>query len=401
MRHLLLSLTVTGLLFLIACGNSSAQSSDDGSAAATFEPVFDGLSFVSRPLLLIPGPETDQQRLYIVEQVGRITSFPNEPNVAENQQRLVLDISEKVRNPIRGVGLRGGNEEGLLGFAFHPQVSDNQRVFLHYSADDPRRGVVSEWTLQSDGTVDPDSEKVLLEVEQPWSNHNGGHIEFGPDGYLYITLGDGGSGGDPHGNGQDTSTLLGSILRIDVDHTENDKPYAIPDDNPFVDDPDARDEIYAYGLRNVWRFSFDPETGDLWAGDVGQNAWEEIDIIEKGGNYGWNAREGFHAFRGGEKTEDMIDPVHEYDRQAGVSVTGGYVYRGDDVPELQGAYIFGDFGSGTIWMLRYDRESEEVTEHQRIGRVSQLASFGVDHDGELYICSFEGGGRIYQMMPAE
>lgn len=388
------------ILSILASDDGRAQSEAADSPVA-FEPTFEGVSFVRRPLLLIPGPETDEQRLYAVEQIGRITSFPNEPDITEDDQRIVLDIREKVRNPIRGIGLDGGNEEGLLGFAFHPQARNNQRVFLHYSTNDPRRGVISEWTLRSDGTIDPDSEQVLLEVEQPWSNHNGGHIEFGPDGYLYITLGDGGSGGDPQNNGQNKSTLLGSILRIDVDDTENGKPYAIPDDNPFVDDPDARPEIYAYGLRNVWRFSFDPETGDLWAGDVGQNDWEEIDIIAKGGNYGWNAREGFHPFRGGEKTDEMIDPVHEYGREAGISVTGGYVYRGSDIPEMQGAYVFGDFGTGTVWMLRYDHDREQVTEHRRIGQVPQLASFGVDHDGELYACSFQGGGRIYRMVPAE
>ncbi|MFW6060824.1 MAG: PQQ-dependent sugar dehydrogenase, partial [Phycisphaeraceae bacterium] len=342
MRHLLPALAV--LLTLIACDLSSAQPARDD---VTFEVAFENLRFDRRPLLLIPGPEADEQRLYVVEQVGRITSFPNNPDVTEDQKRLVIDISEQVRSPVRGSGRRGGNEEGLLGFAFHPDARENRRVFLHYSAaDDPRRNVLSEWTLRDDGTIDPDSEKILLEVEQPWGNHNGGHIAFGPDdGYLYITLGDGGSAGDPHNNGLNTGTLLGAILRIDVDRAENDKPYAIPEDNPFVNDPDARDEIYAYGLRNVWRFSFDPETGNLWAGDVGQNAYEEIDLIVNGGNYGWNAREGFHAFRGGEKTDDMIDPVHEYSRGDGVSVTSGYVYRGSDVPQLRGAYIFGDYGS--------------------------------------------------------
>lgn len=400
MKHLLLIAAMVAVLGTLACERSMAQT----DAEVTFEVAFENLTFEDRPLLLLPGPEADERRLYVVEQIGRITSFPNDPAVGEDQTRLVLDISEQVRSPVAGGGRRGGNEEGLLGFAFHPDVEHNRRVFLHYSAaDNPRRGVISEWTLRADGTIDPESEHILLEVEQPWGNHNGGHIEFGPDdGYLYITLGDGGSGGDPLNSGQDTSTLLGNILRIDVDHQEEGRPYAIPADNPFVDDSEARDEIYVYGLRNVWRFSFDPETGAIWAADVGQNAWEEVNVIEQpGGNYGWNIREGTHDYDpDGRSDRDLIDPIHEYPNpQDGVSITGGYVYRGEAVPAMQGAYIFGDYGHGTIWMLRYDPEAEEVTEHEEIGHVPQLPSFGLDHEGELYACSFDG--QIYKMRPAE
>src|SRR5690606_27821791 len=247
----------------------------------------------------------------------------NDRGVGRDEVFVALDITGKAR--------RRNNEEGLLGLAFSPDWQRTHEVFLHYSASDPVRNVLSRWTMDPQTLrIDPDSERVILEVEQPWGNHNGGHIDFGPDGYLYVTLGDGGAGGDPHNNGQNKTTLLGAILRIDVTEPQS-GTYDVPADNPFVDDPDAAPEIWAWGLRNVWRFSFDPETGLLWAGDVGQNKYEEIDIITKGGNYGWNIREGFHAFRRGaegRKTPDLIDPVLEYDRQAGISVTGGYVYRG-------------------------------------------------------------------------
>ncbi len=392
----------TCLLTLVACGDTQAQSASQ-APAVSFEVAFKNLQFDKRPLLLLAGPETDEHRLYVVEQVGRVTSFPNKPDVKQSQLRQVIDISDKVRSPVAGAGQHGGNEEGLLGMAFHPDFKTNHYVYLHYSAaQGQRRNILSRWTMRSDGTLDPDSEKIILEVKEPFANHNGGHIVFGPtpeeDGYLYITLGDGGSGGDPHNNAQDKSTLLGSILRIDVDHQQNNKPYAIPKDNPFVGDTHARPEIYAYGLRNAWRFSFDPETKQLWAGDVGQNKWEEIDLIKKGGNYGWNIREGLHDYRpNGRSKSNLIDPIHEYGHDTGVSVTGGYVYRGKNIPAMQGAYIFADFGRGTVWMLRY--EDGKVTEHRQIGRVPGPSSFGTDHANELYVCCFDG--RIRKMVPAQ
>ena len=277
-----------------------------------------------------------------------------------------------------------GWEEGLLGLALSPH--NERRLFVHYSAANPRRSVVSRFSFSS--SADPDSELVILEVEQPYPNHNGGQLAFGPDGYLYIGLGDGGSGGDPQRNGQDTSTLLGTILRIDVSDATAEQPYAIPPDNPFADGG-GRPEIWAYGLRNPWRFSFDRETGDLWAGDVGQNRWEEIDVIQRGGNYGWNAMEGNHCFRPPDncRQEGMIPPVWEYPLEDDAcSVIGGYVYRGAAIPWLTGVYVYGDFCTGQVFGLRYNDGA--VAEHKLLADAGlRIASFGQDNDGELYLLS--------------
>jgi quinoprotein glucose dehydrogenase len=302
----------------------------------------------------------------------------------------------------------GHNEEGLLALAFHPKYAENGRLFVYYAAKDPRRTVLSEFRVSADNrdAADPASEKVILEVEQPWGNHEGATVLFGPDGFLYVSYGDGGSAGDPHNNGQNLGTLLGSIIRIDVDRSEDGRAYAIPADNPFVGRNGARGEIWAYGLRNVWRMSFDRETGDLWAGDVGQDRWEEIDLITKGGNYGWRVREGMHAFRGGEaEGREFIDPVVEYSHREGLSVTGGYVYRGSEHPKLRGVYLYADYVTGKVWGLRYENGSVAANGEILVSnRRYFVSSFGEDESGELYVCAFEhldgrGGseGRIYRV----
>jgi glucose/arabinose dehydrogenase len=245
----------------------------------------------------------------------------------------------------------------------------------------------------------PDSEEIILEVPQPFSNHNGGALIFGPDGYLYVGLGDGGSRGDPRGNDQNTGTLLGSILRLDVDGVAGDRNYAIPPDNPFVGDPDSRDEIWAFGMRNPWRISFDRQTDDLWAGDVGQNVWEEVDVIVAGGNYGWNVTEGAHCYRPSTNcaTGGLIPPVQEYDHGSGCSITGGYVYRGEALPSLAGVYLYADFCSGRIWGLRYEDGAATVT--REIANTGlPIASFGEDAAGELYVLAFDGG--VYRVVAA-
>ena len=249
-----------------------------------------------------------------------------------------------------------GFEEGLLGLAFDPDYSDNGYFYVYYSAANPRRSVISRFSVSENPNVaDPNSEFIILEVAQPFSNHNGGQVAFGPHGNLYIGLGDGGSGGDPQGHGQNTSTLLGSILRIDVTGTSDGRNYLIPPDNPFVDVPDARHEIWAYGLRNPWRFSFDPMNDTLWLGDVDQNAWEEFDIIGRGVNYGWNIMEGLHCYPSGADCDPtgLEPPIIEYPNpEEGCSTTGGYVFLGRGMPSLVGAYVYGDYCSGNIWGLR-------------------------------------------------
>jgi glucose/arabinose dehydrogenase len=374
---------------IAACDTQAAEGPVDTEVA------YPNLRF-ERPLYFA-APPNDGNNVFVVEQRGMIYQFPNRRGVDPDQKSVVLDIRQIVRSPEDD---NGNNEEGLLGFAFHPDFENNHKIYLDYTAyRGDRRNVISEWQYNPEtGRIDPDSERVLMEIDQPFWNHNGGHLAFGPEGYLYITKGDGGSAGDPKEAGQDRSTLLGKILRIDVDHKENGKPYAIPDDNPFVDMADARPEIYAWGLRNVWRFSFDSKTGALWAGDVGQNKYEEINVVVNGGNYGWDIREGFHPFEGDEEPKtELIDPVHEYPREDGLSVTGGYVYRGEAIPELKGVYVFADYAKPNVWGLEYN--GEEVTAHQKIAVVPRVASFGVDRAGELYACSFDG--RIYKFVPSE
>lgn len=289
------------------------------------------------------------------------------------------------------------DERGLLGMAFHPQFSKNGKFYLYYSAPAANAGrgknhksVISEFRVAKpgDNTASLSTRRTVMEFDQPESNHNGGDIIFGPDGYLYIATGDGGGGGDRHGstgNGQNLGSLLGKILRINV----NNDPYSIPADNPFVKTDGVRKEIWAYGLRNPWRISFDKSTKKLWTGDVGQNKYEEVDIITKGGNYGWRIMEGYHEFNvpaGADKSK-LIDPVHEYDHDDGISITGGYVYRGKAIPALQGRYVFGDY-NGKTWTLaqkgnKWERSDLEL-ENRPEGNV-QLLSWGQDEAGEIYM----------------
>ena len=322
----------------------------------------------------------------VTEQSGRIwvSDGLHPDNVAVS---LFLDVTDRVSSR--------GSEEGLLGLALDP--TNQRHLYLYYSASDPRRSLVSRFTISPDGfAADPDSELVILEVAQPYSNHNGGQLAFGPDGYLYVGLGDGGSAGDPQGNGQDTSTLLGSILRIDVSQATPEQPYAIPPDNPFANGG-GRGEIWAYGLRNPWRFSFDQDTGELWAGDVGQNRWEEIDLIRPGGNYGWNVLEGSHCFspRNNCPRAGMMPPVWEYSLDGEpCSVIGGHVYRGPAIPWLRGAYVYGDFCSGKVFGLRYI--DGEVVEHRQLANTDlRIMSFAEDNEGELYLLSQKSG--VYRL----
>ena len=334
-------------------------------------------------------PDDGSDRLFLTLQPGRIMVFPNDQGVAS--ANTFLDIRDQVRD--------AGNEEGLLGLAFDPDYGRNGYFYVYYSADGPRRSVISRFSASQDdrNRADPTSERIILEITQPFSNHNGGQLIFGPDGYLYIGLGDGGSGGDPRRNGQDPTTLLASILRIDVSAIDSEGTYGIPDDNPFAGQGGGvRGEIWAYGLRNPWRFTFDRQTGDLWAADVGQNRYEEVDIIRPGANYGWNVMEGFHCFDPSRNcNQDGLElPVVEYGRGDGCSITGGYVYRGTRLQSLYGGYVYGDFCSGKIWALRHD--GTQVTEHLELVDSSlRISSFGEDQSGELFILSFDE--KIYRL----
>ena len=334
-------------------------------------------------MVLLTHAGDDSGRLFLVLQPGRVVVFENDPRVELAQ--TFLDIRNLVSD--------AGNEEGLLGLAFDPAYIENGYFYVYYSAAEPRRSVISRFSVTSSdpNRADHSSELVILEVEQPYSNHNGGHLAFAPDGMLYVGLGDGGAAGDPQDNGQDLSTLLGSILRIDVSRLDGVGGYAIPEDNPFAkSEGSARGEIWAYGLRNPWRFSFDRETGNLWAADVGQDLYEEVDIVRPGLNYGWNVMEGAHCFRQANCDAQGLEmPVTEYDHNDGCSVTGGHVYRGERLPTLYGAYVYGDFCSGKIWALRVD--GRVVTEKMEIADTDlSISSFGEDASGEIYILTFEG-----------
>ena len=340
-------------------GNLTGKSPEALNLKTT--PAFPKLKFRADPLKPDEGKvetirpvaleETPAGYLLVAIQQGKIIAFANSHN-AEHVIEL-LDLRDRVAD------YRKGNEEGLLGMALHPNFKTKREIFIYYTASNPpRRSVISRLSLNKNFFHSADrsfTEEVLLEVNQPFANHNGGSIAFGPDGFLYIGLGDGGSQNDPLGNGQNLNSLLGSILRIDVNQRDSKKPYRIPSDNPFLNSEGTRGEIFAFGFRNVWQLSFDKKTGGLWVADVGQDRYEEINLIHRGGNYGWSLMEGTKSFGGGvneQTTEDvLIDPVWQYDRHHGRSITGGFVYRGQKLPALQGHYIYADYVSGTLWAL--------------------------------------------------
>jgi glucose/arabinose dehydrogenase len=340
----------------------------------TWETIVSGLE---RPVDLQPVGD-GSGRLFIIEKTGRI-------RIIQDGQLLempFMDIDERVGSI--------GNEQGLLGMAFHPNYSENGFFYVNYT-DNNGNTVIARYQVTDDPNLaDPDSEVVLLNVSQPFPNHNGGVLVFGPDGYLYAGLGDGGSVGDPRGNAQSLDTLLGKILRLDVDSGE---PYAIPPDNPFGD------EIWAYGLRNPWRFSFDKNNGDLFIGDVGQGNWEEIDFVVAGSpgglNFGWDYFEGTHPYEGTPPQDaQLVPPVAEYSHGEGCSVTGGYVYRGS-MPEWNGIYLYGDYCSGTIWGLI--RSGEGWQNQALFGASGRITSFGQDESGEIYLLT--DGGEILRLSP--
>lgn len=367
--------------------SAPTQPSPDSIA---FEPVVTGLV---RPLYVTHAGD-GSGRLFLVEQGGKIW-------VIENDQKLdtpFLDVSNLI-SP-EATSASGYSERGLLGLAFHPNYAENGLFFIDYT-DANGNTVVARYQVSEDPNVaEPASAVTLFTAQQPFANHNGGDIAFGPDGYLYIALGDGGSQGDPYGNAQNLGSVLGKLLRIDVD-SEN-GTYSVPADNPFVDVAGAMPEIWAYGLRNPWRFSFDRETGDLWIGDVGGSSWEEIDYQPAnwsgGANYGWNRVEGMHPTGNGNPPADLVLPVAEYSHQFGISVAGGYVYRGEAIPALQGVYLYGDFGSGLIWSLVPDGSGGFSSQIFQTSTGFSISSFGEDEAGELYLVNYNGS--LLRIVPA-
>ncbi|MDB6019402.1 MAG: gdhB 1 [Pedosphaera sp.] len=400
-------LAVPALVTTLLCSTPVVQAQETNAAplpAVELKVAYPNLK-LTRPLWLEEAPD-GSGRIFVVGQDGQIWIMPKDRNGSE--ARLFMDMTD--RKP------HEQSEEGLLGLAFHPQFKTNHKFYIYYTQQLPKRSVISEFQVSAADAnkADMDSERQIMEVAQPYWNHNGGCLVFGPDGYLYISLGDGGLGGDPHTLGQSLNFVYSKILRIDVNSRAGRMPYGIPRDNPFVGkkDAEARPETWAYGLRNTWRFSFDRQTGELWAGDVGQDKWEEVDLIVKGGNYGWSDREGFHQYKDRPSGKKWIEPVVEYahspalakeskfpEHGLGLSVTGGYVYRGKKLPKLAGVYLYADFSSGTVWGLRYENGkliSDGVLVKSNPAR--PITSFGEDQDGEVYVTAFDG--RIYEFEEA-
>jgi quinoprotein glucose dehydrogenase len=376
-------LTTTLALLLASLQMQSAAAEIDTSPIPlTVERAFKELKTeILRPIELAHAGD-GTNRVFIASQLGKIYVMPNDQNVTK--AKVFLDLTDRV------VYKKHENEEGLLGMAFHPDYETNGQLIVYYTTKSaPHTSVVSRFRVSDDpNQATRDSEEEILRIKQPFWNHNGGTVIFGPDGYLYVGLGDGGKANDPQNNGQNLQSLLGSILRIDVDRKGENRNYGIPADNPFVGHEDrARPEIWAYGLRNVWRMAFDRDTNLLWAGDVGQNIWEEINIIHRGGNYGWNLREARHNFSPNATglRADLIEPIFEYHHDIGKSITGGFVYRGSSIPALQGKYLYADYVSGKVWALSYDDQQGQVVGNHLLAEGQMpIMSFGEDEEREAY-----------------
>ncbi|SMP39594.1 quinoprotein glucose dehydrogenase [Neorhodopirellula lusitana] len=357
---------------------------------------------ISRPVM-ITGCGDGSGRLFVASQTGEIYFFDESDEQVEEPE-LFIDLSDRVSYKDRE------NEEGFLGLAFHPNFADNGKFYVYYTGSSrPHVSFLSEFQTSKGSQNklgDPASERQLMQIQQPFWNHNGGTITFGPDGYLYVGLGDGGKANDPLKSAQDLSKLLGSILRIDVDKQDGDLPYGIPEDNPLVGRKNVWPEIYAWGVRNIWRMAFDKPTGRLWAADVGQNEWEEINLIRKGGNYGWSLREAAHKFtlggsKGSSKKPSLIEPLVEYPHtdDMGKSVTGGLVYRGKATPQLDGYYLYGDYVSGRLWALKIDDKTNAVFENRPIAwNQLPVFTFGETESGEALMSTMMGGGQIFKFI---
>lgn len=405
------------LPFVFLLGSSLAQDAVPEAPAVpagpglVYEDAFPAQAPFDRPLF-VAFHASDADHAYVVTQPGHVFVVPRDGSKSE--RRVFLDLSKTV--------FTDNWEEGLLGFAFDPAYADNGFVYVCWSektaqregemgngkvVKSNRQSVISRFgTKPGDGgrVVDPASELRVLEVFQPFGNHNGGTIEFGPDGMLYVAFGDGGAANDPYGNAQSKKMLLGKVLRIDVRGASQEKPYKVPADNPFLDEEAARGEIWCYGLRNPWRITFDRGTGDLWCGDVGQNRLEEVDRLVKGGNYGWNPMEGTEVFnlrKDKSVPAGVIPPVAEYSHGEGLSITGGYVYRGSKIPGLQGWFVYGDFMTLKMWACKEDRQGGKHAVVTLARAPQQVSSFAEEPDGELLFTGFDGKkGRVWRLVAA-
>jgi glucose/arabinose dehydrogenase len=373
--------TGTATTTTVPGANGSESPASGLPSKVTLQRVFGNLTFANLTGLY----QTPSGAWLATEKAGLVRLI----DASGTQASTFLDITDKVST--------AGQEEGLLGLALAPDFATSGVFYVYYSAADPRRSVISRFT-STGNTARPESEQVLLEISQPFSNHNGGQMVFGPDGMLYIGLGDGGSARDPQKNGQNLNTLLGKILRIDV---SGGGAYKVPADNPFAGRNDEKGEIWSYGMRNPWRFSFDKSTGDLWVADVGQDTREEIDIVTKGGNYGWSVMEGSQCLGGGSNCDSSgkIPPVFDYANAGNnCSITGGFVYRGSAIEALRGAYVYSDYCSGLIWALR--AQNGATTEQAQLADTGfQVSSFAQGNDGELYVLQYGAQGGVYKLAP--
>lgn len=392
-------LTLFNALLLFAGCDLSENPQSTGTNPASNAPVkyelteaYPSLTFEQPVELTSPTDGTD--RIFVIAQKGKIHVFPNRADASTAP--VFLDITNRVVS---------GGERGLLGLAFHPDFKNNGYFYVNYTGGNPLQTFISRFKVSAGNPnqADPASEEILLRFNQPYANHNGGKVTFGNDGLLYIAVGDGGSGGDPQNYAQNRKELLGKILRIDVNKTEGNLKYGIPNDNPYKNNADGyRPEIFAYGLRNPWRMSFDRVTGALWAGDVGQNKIEEISVIENGGNYGWRIMEAGECFNAQNCDKSNLKmPVYAYQQgsETGRSVTGGYVVRDKNLTGLAGKYIYGDFVSGNIWALTF--ANNQPVKNELITKLDNgLSSFGEDSKNNLYVMAY-GSGKIFKFSPVK
>jgi len=372
----------------------SNNNNNNNTPPAKYElaQAFPGLTF-DQPVELT-SPNDGTNRIFVVAQKGKIHVFPNKADAAS--ATVFLDISSRVVS---------GGERGLLGLAFHPDYKTNGYFYVNYTGGNPLQTFISRFKVNAayPNQADPGSEEILLRFNQPYSNHNGGKVTFGNDGFLYIAVGDGGNGGDPQNYAQNRKELLGKVLRLDVNKTEGNLKYGIPNDNPYKNNSEGyRPEIFAYGLRNPWRMNFDRTTGALWAGDVGQNKIEEISIIEKGGNYGWRIMEADECYGGRNCDKSNLKlPIYSYQQgsETGRSVTGGYVVRDKNLPGLTGKYVYGDFVTGNIWALTF--ENNKAVKNELVIKLDDgLSSFGEDTQNNIYVLAYSSG-KVYKFSPVK